>query len=138
MNTKDENTEKQPEITEEQIKQIQQAIESSFNDVNINNPEELIKFLQDNYVGAAPAVDDPVKLLSCAHEIIFSITANVMEENEHGETTRCVEVCNKNYHIPVPPLKDYNVYMDTFFKFLENCIASAANHTKDIKDKDHE
>jgi hypothetical protein len=70
--------------------------------------------------------EDNTKLISCRHEIIFNINANVLEENELGETVGSKAICTKNYHIPVPSDKDYNEYMDSFFSFLENCISQAA------------
>jgi hypothetical protein len=76
---------------------------------------------------------EPKKLISCQHEIIFNVTANVMEENEKGETVRTKEICSKNYHIPVPPDQDYNLYMKTFFSFLEECLANSANNASEKK-----
>jgi hypothetical protein len=66
------------------------------------------------------------KLIDCKHEIVFSIVANVLEENEKGETVKSKRICSKNYHIPVPEGVDYDMYMDSFFSFLENCLAESA------------
>ncbi len=89
---------------------------------------------------------NPEKLLPCEHEIVFSITANVLELEEAEKqpqnddapinkdkvTTRSKEICTKNYHIPVPADKDYNVYMTAFFQFLEESLINAAKQaTKD-------
>lgn len=71
------------------------------------------------------------KLISCPHEIVFKITANVLEENEKGELIRSKEICTKNYHIPVPIDQDYNVYMKTFFTFLEGCLEKSINHSEE-------
>lgn len=75
------------------------------------------------------------KLISCPHELVFNVKAHVLEENEKGEVIGTKEIMVKNYHIPVPPGIEYNKYMDSFFKFLENCILSAANHTQEVKDE---
>jgi hypothetical protein len=73
----------------------------------------------------------PKKLIECAHEIIFNITAHVMAEDEKGEITSSVEICTKNYHIPVPFNKDYKSYMSVFFDHLENSIISTISNTND-------
>lgn len=67
------------------------------------------------------------KLIECPHEIIFKITANVLEENKDGQLVSSKEICTKDYHIPVPADKDYKEYMDIFFDFLENGLASSAD-----------
>ena len=66
------------------------------------------------------------KLIDCKHEIVFSVVANVLEENEKGEAVKSKKICSKNYHIPVPEGVDYDMYMDSFFSFLENCLAESA------------
>lgn len=65
---------------------------------------------------------DNVKLLPCPHEIVFTINASVLMENEKGEFTGTREICTKNYHIPVPIDKDYEIFMKTFFEHIENCL----------------
>ena len=72
---------------------------------------------------------EPEKLSDAPHEIVFNITANVLEENEKGEKTRSKHICTKYYHIPVPVDGDYHVFMEAFFKFLEESLSSAASKT---------
>lgn len=69
------------------------------------------------------------KLIACRHEIIFNINARVMEEDELGNPVATTAICTKNYHIPVPADKDYNVYMEAFFKHLESCLSQSAKHS---------
>ena len=64
------------------------------------------------------------KLIKCSHEIVFSINASVLEENEKGELISTKEVCSKNFHIPVPIDKDYEIFMKTFFDYIENCLVT--------------
>lgn len=71
--------------------------------------------------------NNPEKLIDCQHEIIFKITANVLEQNDNGELTSSKEICGKNYHIPVPSGAPYKEYMDSFFTFLENCLLESAD-----------
>ena len=124
------------DISQEDIDRIKEDIIKSFSDVNINDPEQLMKYLQSNYIGDLPNIDRPKKLISCPHEIVFNLRASVMEENEKGEIVSCKEVCQKDYHIPVPPKKDYTTYMECFFKYLENCITNSAKNTNEsIEDK---
>jgi hypothetical protein len=82
------------------------------------------------------------KLIGCPHEIVFKVTANVLEENKDGELVSSKEICTKNYHIPVPADKDYKEYMNIFFDFLENGLASSAdkiynqeNNNEETKEK---
>lgn len=103
------------ETNEELIKKFNELL----NDDNLLN-----SFNNKNYEDLQT---EPKKLIACQHEIIFNVTANVMEENDKGETVRTKEICSKNYHIPVPPDQDYNLYMKTFFSFLEDCLANSAN-----------
>jgi hypothetical protein len=92
--------------------------------------EEMTKQLNvDTYNNSHPELDrllQPQKLVECRHEIVFNITANVMEEDDEGTVIGTVNICRKDYHIPVPANKDYNVYMSAFFKYLEECIANSA------------
>lgn len=74
-------------------------------------------------------IDSSDKLLKCTHEIIFTVTAKVMEENTKGEIVGDKEICIKNYHIPVPIDKQYKDYMETFFDYLENKIIEGIDHS---------
>jgi hypothetical protein len=92
----------------EKLKEIQDlSIEELKNILEINRDYEF---------------EDNKKLISCAHEIVFSINASVLMENEKGELTGTREVCSKNFHIPVPIDKDYEIFMKTFFDYIENCL----------------
>lgn len=78
------------------------------------------------------------KLISCRHEIVITVIANVLEENDEGEKIGSKSICRKNYHIPVPANKDYNEYMVAFFDYLEKSMTSSLNeadkNTKEIQD----
>lgn len=77
------------------------------------------------------------KLLDCRHEIVISVTARVLEQNETSEHIGTKEICKQNYHIPVPALKNYHVYMKGFFDRLEKCIATSDQETtKETKDNE--
>lgn len=75
--------------------------------------------------------DEPEKLSNATHEIVFNITANVLEENEKGEKVRSKKICTKYYHIPVPLDGDYDIFMEAFFKFLEQALSSSASQAYD-------
>jgi hypothetical protein len=68
--------------------------------------------------------DNNKKLIKCPHEIVFSINASVLMENEKGELVGTREVCSKNFHIPVPIDKDYEIFMKTFFDYIEGCLTN--------------
>lgn len=71
----------------------------------------------------------PKKLIDCAHEIVFTVTANVLMENEKREIIGTEEVCTKNFHIPVPVDKDYKVFMKAFFEHIEKCLLTSIKET---------
>jgi hypothetical protein len=68
------------------------------------------------------------KKISCKHEIIFNITASVINENDKGEDAGYEEICTKYYHIPVKEDADYKEFMNSFFNFLEGCLANSAKN----------
>lgn len=112
-------------------KEIKDEIDSFWKDKmkELENltPEEIEDLL--NYKRLEGGIEDEQsKLIRCPHEIVFSITANVLMENEKGEKTGSREICNKNYHIPVPIDKDYKIYMDAFFEYLEKSLGESIRH----------
>ena len=85
--------------------------------------ENIDKIMETKNTLDSPFKDkDLDKLIDCAHEIVFTINAHVLSQNEKGELVSSREICVKNYHIPVPIDKDYNNYMTTFFEYLEKKI----------------
>jgi maltose-binding protein MalE len=111
-------------------------------DLDKTSKEELVKLLeqirdqQDSRANFnANEIDENQKLFDSRHEIIFSITANVVEQDDTGQAVASRHICRKNYHIPVPATKDYNEYMTAFFDFLEKCLSDSANQANHIKDK---
>jgi maltose-binding protein MalE len=111
-------------------------------DLDKTSKEELVKLLeqirdqQDSRANFnANEIDENQKLFDSRHEIIFSITANVVEQDDTGQAVASRHICRKNYHIPVPATKDYNEYMTAFFDFLEKSLSDSANQANHIKDK---
>lgn len=66
------------------------------------------------------------KKIACPYELVFNISAYLMEENESGEDMSSKQVCGKNYHIPVKDGADPQIFMDAFFSYLENCLTESA------------
>lgn len=95
-----------PEISDQDMQSIIDQIEDIKHRQNISN--------ETHKLSDAPA------------EIVFNITANVVEQNEQEENIRSKQICTKYYHIPIPSGADHNIFMNTFFNFLENNLASAA------------
>lgn len=111
-------------------------------DLDNTSKEELVKLLeqirdqQDSRANFnANEIDENQKLFDSRHEIVFSIIANVIEQDEAGQAVASRHICRKNYHIPVPATKDYNEYMAAFFDFLEKCLSDSTNKANSIKDK---
>lgn len=73
-----------------------------------------------------PLFQDKKKRIECKHEIIFNITARVMEEDETGQDISCREILTRNYHIPVKEKTDYQEFLHIFLSFFEKCLASSA------------
>lgn len=123
----------------EEMQKYKQQIVDYFQSLNAENPELLLDYLQSSYTTNVPSIDRPEKILICPHEIVITVIANVLEENEKGETIGSKDICQKNYHIPVPATHDYNEYMNAFFSHLENCIEqSAKNATNNSELKTNE
>jgi hypothetical protein len=70
---------------------------------------------------------ESTKLISCAHEIVFSVTANVLEENKEGQNVGSVELLSQTYHMPVPENKHYIDFVNAFMEFFEKTMAESYN-----------
>lgn len=119
-------------------KKEQEILEKNIEELQKLSKEDLEKILE-----AKISLDNPLKehelnkVLDCAHEIIFTINAHVLTQNEKGELTGTKEICVKNYHIPVPIDKDYVIYMKAFFDYLEQKILESIQDTnRTAKDKE--
>jgi hypothetical protein len=105
----------------EQLKNIQ----------NMSN-DELLDLMSDDL--PLPEQEEAAKsAISCQHEIVFKITADVLSQNHKGEIVNTVEICQKNFHIPVPIDADYKPYMHTFFKYLESNIIKTIDQTNNME-----
>jgi hypothetical protein len=111
--------------------------------MDINDKEDILSQLKDklpqkeydtlkDYVFETQAnlFPENTKLISCQHEIVFSINANVLEENEEGEPVGSKEMCVRTYHIPVPEGLDYQEYLNSFFKFFEDLLLQTLDRSK--------
>lgn len=121
-----------PVIEEETLKKLHEYLKN----LPLNPPSGEQPSFSDSEMDLRDASDFddpsiPKKLIQCAHEIIFNITAHVMSEDEKGEITNSVEICTKNYHIPVPFNKDYKSYMNIFFNHLEQSIINTISDAND-------
>jgi hypothetical protein len=83
---------------------------------------------------------ESTKLISCAHEIVFAVTANVLEENKEGQNVGSVELLSQTYHMPVPQDKHYidfvNAFMEFFEKTMETSYNEANKNTENKETKD--
>jgi len=93
-------------ISEEEQKLIDNAIDS----------------IRKQYSLANEISQEYEKLLECKHEIVITVTAKVLEEDNNGEAVGIKEICKQNYHVPVPQNKHYHEYMEGFFNHLQKCI----------------
>lgn len=104
----------EPNIQEEDFQEMLNKLYELYDDSLASSQKEELK-------------GESKKLIECAHEIVFKVTANVLEENKEGQLVSSKEICTKDYHIPVPADKDYKEYMTIFFDFLENGLAASAD-----------
>ncbi|NBW09732.1 MAG: hypothetical protein EBR82_17085 [Caulobacteraceae bacterium] len=92
-------------------------------DAIYKNFEQLAKLQYEDIVNYS----QPKKLTGAPHEILFDVTATVMEENEKGEIIGTKELCNQQYHIPVPIDQNYEIFMRTFFMYIEESLLKASD-----------
>jgi hypothetical protein len=97
---------KNANISEEEKKNIHDALDGVLKQYSLSNE------ISQEYE----------KLLECRHEIVITLTAKVLEQDDTGDTTGVKEICKQNYHIPVPQNKNYHEYMAGFFDRLQKCI----------------
>lgn len=116
------------DLLKDQIKNFKELTQSS---------EKIDEILEYKRQFENPTADEKIeKLIDCPHEIIFTINAKVLAQNEKGELIDTREICVKNYHIPVPIDKDYKNYMAIFFKYLEDKMIDAVDYSnKNSQDK---
>lgn len=116
------------DLIKDQIENFKELTQSS---------EKIDEILEYKRQFENPTADEKIeKLIDCPHEIIFTINAKVLAQNEKGELIDTREISVKNYHIPVPIDKDYKNYMAIFFKYLEDKIIDAVDYSnKNSQDK---
>jgi hypothetical protein len=78
---------------------------------------------------------ESTKLISCPHEIVFSVTANVLEENKEGQSVGSVELLSQTYHMPVPEDKNYIDFVNAFMEFFEKTMAESYNEANKNTEK---
>jgi Na+-translocating ferredoxin:NAD+ oxidoreductase RnfG subunit len=96
-------------ISEEEKKAIDTVLESILKQNSLSNEIE----------------QEYEKLLDCPHELVITVTAKVLEQDETGNVVGINEICKQNYHVPVPQNKDYHEYMAGFFNRLQKCIVES-------------
>lgn len=99
----------QSKISEEEKKAIDTALDSILKQYSLSNE------ISQEYE----------KLLDCRHEIVITVTAKILEQDDTGNPVGIKEICKQNYHIPVPQQKNYHEYMAGFFERLQTCIMSS-------------
>lgn len=87
--------------------------------LNPGEIKDLFDYSQGQY---AEIFEEQKKVTDTAHEIVFKLTANVLEQNEKGEYTKSKGMFEQNYHIPVPIGTVAKDYVDAFFDFIKQQI----------------
>jgi hypothetical protein len=81
---------------------------------------------------------DENKLSECKFELVFSLTASLLEQDDTGNVINTKNMYTQNYHIPIPDEKNHKIFLDTFFKYLEGHILESSKVAYDIKDISNE
>jgi hypothetical protein len=72
----------------------------------------------------------PKKLIDSPHEIVFSVEANILEQNNNHENIGSRLLHKRNFHMPVPPQQDPAEYMEAFLKHFETALIESAKQMK--------
>lgn len=64
----------------------------------------------------------PKKLIDSPHEIVFTVEANILEQNEKHENVSCKLLHKTNFHMEVPENKDAMKYMEGFLQHFQQCL----------------
>lgn len=78
---------------------------------------------------------DETKLSDCKFELVFNITASLLEQDNTGNLLNTKNMYSQNYHIPIPDEKNHKIFLDTFFKYLETHILESSKVAYEIKDE---
>ena len=100
-------------------------IESKVKEI-LEDPEKRKEFLQYEELDTAPK-----KLIDCPHEIIFSVEANILEQNEKHENVGSKLIHKTNFHMEVPEGKDAIKYMEGFLQHFQECLLQTAKKEND-------
>jgi hypothetical protein len=72
----------------------------------------------------------PPKITDAPKEIIFVVKVIVTETNADHLPEKTIEVLEQNYHIPVPPGKSYDMYIDKFFDKFRSKLEETCQENK--------
>tara|TARA_E500000331_G_C16892085_1_gene555205 strand:- start:54 stop:362 length:309 start_codon:yes stop_codon:yes gene_type:complete len=91
-------------------------IESKVKEI-LEDPEKRKEFLQYDEIDSSPK-----KLIDAPHEIVFTVEANILEQNEKHENVSSKLIHKRNFHMAVPENKDALEYMEGFLQHFEKCL----------------
>tara|TARA_B100000902_G_C26407748_1_gene480824 strand:+ start:38 stop:346 length:309 start_codon:yes stop_codon:yes gene_type:complete len=91
-------------------------IESKVKEI-LQDPEKRKEFLKYEELD-----NTPKKLIDAPHEIVFTVEANILEQNEKHENIGSRLIHKTNFHMPVPEGKDAMEYMDGFLQHFQQCL----------------
>lgn len=72
-----------------------------------------------------PDIIPPTHITAYPHEIRVSMVIEISSVNGKGYLEELKELVKKNYHIPVPPDKDYMEYAEKFIKNFESKLTKS-------------
>jgi hypothetical protein len=114
-------------MTSEETQETQEPKDDVLNNLEKILSKDEFEEIKHRFETQLNLFPESTKLISCAHEIVFSVTANVLEENKEGQNIGSVELLSQTYHMPVPEEKNYVGFVDAFMEFFEKTMAESYN-----------
>lgn len=94
-----------------------------------NLPEDSFEFYKRQFDQQLELFPETTKLVDCKHELVFSMSVNVLEQDDEGKSLAASEIRTNTYHIPVPSDVDHKEYISAFMQHFENAMITAADNT---------
>ena len=103
----------------EDLEKIQNKLIEAFSNTEKKDYDDALNFR------SREELVTPAKITDAPKEIIFMLKVIVTETNAEGEPVRTLDVLEQNYHIPVMPGKEHNIYVEKFLEKFRSKLQEA-------------
>lgn len=107
------------------IEKIEKRIAASLKDISDKRYDHITADTPIDFSGKHPDIIPPSHISSHPHEIRVSLSVEISSIDEKGYLDEVKELIKKNYHIPVPPEKDYMEYAEKFISNFEDKLTKS-------------